>query len=56
MNKDDIRRIALESGVCDPALSTDDQLVTDYGDATESINKFAQMIEEIVLSTLRRLA
>ena len=40
----EVRRLAIETGVADPDLSTGDQLVTDYGDATEDIMTFASAI------------
>lgn len=35
MQKEVIWKMALASGLCDPDLSSDSQIYTDYGDATE---------------------
>lgn len=41
---ENIRRAAIESGLCDAELSSATQLVTEYGDATEAIERFARLI------------
>ena len=48
MDKKEIWKMALVSGICDADLSDDIQRVTDYGDATEEIESFAALIEESV--------
>jgi hypothetical protein len=45
MNIETIRKMAIESGLCDPDLSRHyGQLITDYGDSTEAVFKFASMV------------
>lgn len=39
-----IREMAITSGLCDKDLSREDKLMTDYGNVTEEIAKFANMI------------
>ncbi len=44
MKKEDIWKMALDSGLCDPDLSRSDQICTDYGDATDAVEKFVAMV------------
>lgn len=44
MKKEKIWQMALASGLCDADVSNDHQICTDYGDATEAVEKFAAMI------------
>jgi hypothetical protein len=46
MDKELIRRLAMESNIVDAAMCNRAQLVTDYGDATESVERFAQLVAE----------
>jgi hypothetical protein len=41
MNREDIIRMAREAGLIDPDLG---ECVTDYGDATDSIRRFAALV------------
>ena len=41
MTQDDIIRMAREAGVTDPTLG---ECVTDYGDATEDLERFAALV------------
>lgn len=45
MEKEEIWQMAHESGLCDEDLSSEDQLMTDYGDSTASVFAFAEMVE-----------
>lgn len=45
MNKNEIWKLAISSGLCDPNLSNSHQLVTDFGDATEAVENFATLID-----------
>lgn len=44
VDKKDIWRMALESGLCDGDLGKGKQLVTDCGDATDAVERFAEMV------------
>lgn len=44
--KDLILRLAREAGIGDPDLGSHDWIVTDYGDATESVQNFAALVAE----------
>ena len=43
----EIRALALKSGLIDPELSADGEMVTDIGDAKESILEFVALIMEM---------
>ncbi len=44
MTRDEIREMALSSGLIDPDLSSDDQMVADYGECEKAILAFVAMI------------
>jgi len=46
MSNEDIFKIAIECGLANNDLSKNGKLVTDYGDATESILEFAAIIQK----------
>jgi hypothetical protein len=50
MKIEDIFNMAIESKVADESLSSEDCLMTDYGNSTEDIIKFARLIESFVLN------
>ena len=56
MRKEEIWQMALASGLCDADLSSDEQVCTDYGDATEAVEKFAAMIVAACVNKIERLS
>ena len=56
MEKKEIWQMALASGLCDADLSSDEQVVTDYGDATEAVEKFAALVVAACANEIERLS
>ena len=44
MDKNKLWKMAIDSGLCDRDLGKGKQLVTDYGDATDAVERFADMV------------
>jgi hypothetical protein len=48
LTRDQVFALALKSGVIDPDLSEDGQMVTDYGNSEEALMEFARLIVEML--------
>jgi hypothetical protein len=44
MDKSKLWHMAFDSGLCDRDLGQGKQLMTDYGDATDAVERFAEMV------------
>jgi hypothetical protein len=44
MDKNKLWQMAIDSGLCDRDLGQGKQLMTDYGDATDTVERFAEMV------------
>ena len=55
MKKKEIWQMALASGLCDSDLSSEDQICTDYGDATEAVERFAVMVADKAIAEYKAL-
>lgn len=50
LTRDQVFALALKSGVIDPDLSANGQMVTDYGNSEEALMEFARLIVEMLSS------